>query len=252
MGRTYEVLRRYEKENEKIFPATVIKNQEKTVGPELKRFESFSREPTEIDRYQQIKTMLLTRYAAENPRTLLITGSGHQTGVTTTAVGFASTLARDFQLNVLLIDVNFRCPNLHNLFGIEYRNGISYLISNKEDINPTFHKIGNGSLHVVTCGTRQNGPLTLFESNQFEDFIKFVRSRYSYVILDAPPVTLYPDPIVLSSKVDGVLLVLESGKTRRRGAIKAKQELEESGGNILGVILNKRKHYIPEWIYNRL
>ena len=56
----------------------------------------------------------------------------------------------------------------------------------------------------------------------------------------------------MSKKVDGVILVVESGRTRRPTAIKAKKELEQAGAKIIGVILNRRKYYIPEWIYKRL
>ena len=57
---------------------------------------------------------------------------------------------------------------------------------------------------------------------------------------------------VLCTKVDGVVLVIEAGKTREQVAVRAKKELEEAGGKVLGVVLNKRKYHIPEWIYKRL
>jgi Mrp family chromosome partitioning ATPase len=58
--------------------------------------------------------------------------------------------------------------------------------------------------------------------------------------------------LVIGAKVDGVILTLESGKARRSVALKAKKEIEESGGKFLGVVLNKREYYIPKWIYKRL
>ena len=79
-----------------------------------------------------------------------------------------------------------------------------------------------------------------------------MREKFNYVIFDAPPVNGCFDSIMIGRKVDGVILVLGSGYTRRQEAIKAKQELEEAGANVLGVILNRQKHYIPEWIYKRL
>jgi Mrp family chromosome partitioning ATPase len=57
---------------------------------------------------------------------------------------------------------------------------------------------------------------------------------------------------VICAKVDGVIMVVESGKTREQVAVRAKKELEEAGGKVLGVVLNKRKFHIPEWIYRRL
>jgi Mrp family chromosome partitioning ATPase len=79
-----------------------------------------------------------------------------------------------------------------------------------------------------------------------------MRESFDYLILDAPPVTIFSETQVISSKVDGVILILESGKTRRQVAQKAKKEIEAAGGNFLGVVLNKRKFYIPKWLYKRL
>jgi Mrp family chromosome partitioning ATPase len=79
-----------------------------------------------------------------------------------------------------------------------------------------------------------------------------MRDKFDYVILDAPPVPAFPECLVLCAKVDGVVLVVESGKTRRQVALRARKQVEEVGGKVLGVVLNKRKYYIPEWIYRRL
>jgi len=72
------------------------------------------------------------------------------------------------------------------------------------------------------------------------------------LILDAPPVPIFSEFRVLCRKVDGVVLVILSEKTRKQVAQKAKREIEEAGGHILGVVLNKRKYYIPKWLYKRL
>ena len=92
----------------------------------------------------------------------------------------------------------------------------------------------------------------LFESGRFDRFLKKVRESFDYIILDAPPVPRFPECRVLCTKADGVILVLEAGNVRRHVALRAKRTLEEAGARLLGVVLNRRKYYIPEWIYNRL
>jgi Mrp family chromosome partitioning ATPase len=79
-----------------------------------------------------------------------------------------------------------------------------------------------------------------------------VQQRFDYTILDSAPITTFAESQAICSRVDGVLLVIETGKTRRQVAIRAKKELEEAGGRLLGVVLNKRRYYIPDWIYKRL
>jgi capsular exopolysaccharide synthesis family protein len=153
---------------------------------------------------------------------------------------------------VLLIDANLRSPRLHELFDIEYNKGLSNLLTMKEDEALPYKKVEHGNLYVIPSGKKGIGPLTIFESVRFEKKLKMMRERFDYIILDAPPMNGYAESRVIATKVDGVILVIESGKTRRQVAIRAKQELEEAGTKVLGVILNRRKHYIPEWIYNRL
>jgi len=247
MGKTHEALERAEKDYKKTLAETPLESEKAVVviGPRQFPIQA------PLDSYQEVKIKLITRYPEESIKTILFTGTAHGNGTSTTAVSFATTLARDCHLNVLLLDVNLRCPSLHDVFNIEPNHGLSNLLTeNKKP--PFFKKVGHGDLYVIPSGGKHSGPLTLFESKRFDDFLKKVRKDFAYVILDAPPVNSYSEPRVIGTKVDGVILVIESGKTRKQVAIRAKQELEEAGAKVLGVILNRRKHYIPEWIYKRL
>ena len=95
-------------------------------------------------------------------------------------------------------------------------------------------------------------PEGLFQSDQFDEVLQSMRDSFDYVILDAPPVTLFPETRMICNKLDGIILVLEFGQTRRQVALKVKKEIDTAGGNFLGVIINKRKYFIPKWIYKRL
>ncbi len=79
-----------------------------------------------------------------------------------------------------------------------------------------------------------------------------MRECYDYVVLDAPPVHGFSECLALCTKVDGVVLVIASGKTREHVALSAKKQVEEAGGKLLGVVVNKRRYYIPDCIYRRL
>jgi protein-tyrosine kinase len=204
-----------------------------------------------MEQYEILKTNLLSRYPDGSLKTILFTGSAKGNGVSTTVINFAITLAKDSQRGILLLEVNLRAPNFHKLFKIDHVHGLSDLITNNGEMTSPI-KIDLGNLYVLGCGERHSEPIALFESRQFDEFLKVMRERFDYVILDAPPVHDFPENLILSSKVDGVILVIESGKTRRHAAIKAKKKLEEAGAKLLGIILNKRKYYIPEFIYKRL
>ncbi|WP_455389533.1 CpsD/CapB family tyrosine-protein kinase, partial [Petrachloros mirabilis] len=164
---------------------------------------------------------------------------------------FAIALAMDSRIRVLVIDANLRTPGLHAAFKIDPTPGLSDLLtSNGRGARPV--KVGPGNLHVIPCGRPYAELHSLFESHRFEEFLRRMRERHDYVIFDGPPVHGSSECRVLCAKVDGVVLVIESGKTRRQVAISAKKQLVEAGGRVLGVVLNKRRFYIPEFIYRWL
>jgi capsular exopolysaccharide synthesis family protein len=249
MGKTHEALERAEKDfKEKSrsdslashLPPAVMKRPMRASGRSA------------MERYDDLKTRTFRRCIDMSIKTILFTTTVHGSGSSTTALNFAVAIAKASQLKVLLVDVNLRTPGLHEAFNIDYDKGISDLLSDPDEFETRIRKVGPGDLHIVTCGSNQNEPLGLFESKRFEQFLARIRERFDYIILDAPPVNFFPESRLLCEKADGVVLVVESGKTRRHTALRAKKQLEESGANILGVVLNRRKFYIPDWIYKRL
>ena len=248
MGKTYEALEQAEKEYQAERQGTAPEAPTTGVAPPPRRA---STRPT-MDRYEDLKTNLLTRYADGSIKTILFASTTHGDGCSTTAVNFASALTRDSQLKVLLIEVNLRTPSLHDVFKIDRANGLSDLLAGNGQIASQVKKVGPGSLYVLTGGGHHSGPVGLFECKRFDQFLKSMSKKFDYIILDAPPVSGFPECRVVCPKVDGVVLVIKSGKTRRQVALRAKKHVEEAGGNVLGVVINKRKYYIPDFIYKRL
>ncbi len=247
MGKTHEALERAEKEYQENYLETVDESDKLVVSKRPGKF------PMQVssDRFQEIKTKLITSFPLGSVKTILFTSTVHGDGCTTTAASFANTLAQNCRLNVLLIDANLRSPKLHEVFNIPYNQGLADLLTIEEGMS-LFKKVGHGNLYLIPCGKENSGPLTIFESARFEKTLKLMREKFDYVILDAPPVNSYAETKVMGKIVDGVILVINSGNTRKQVAIKAKQELEDAGAKVLGVILNRRKHYIPKWIYQKL
>lgn len=206
--------------------------------------------PPASENYGHLQVNLFQRL--EHPvKTILFTGNQSGDGVTTTLVNFSRNLARDPNVNVLVIDANLRDPALQKLFNTPSSPGLSdLLIDDKVQFLPT--RIAPGNLHVLTCGSPLSDPVTLLSSYWFQNLLASARERYDYVLLDTPPVHSYPDSCLISGKVDGTVLVVRSGKTRKNSAAKAKSKLEETGATMLGVVLNRRKFHIPDFIYKRL
>lgn len=183
---------------------------------------------------------------------MLFMGATPGTGTSTTASSFAATLARDPQSKVLLINGNLRPgkkdQNKRLTDGSSDPNVAlaGLLTAESSDMSSA---LGTGNLCVLPHRTKCALPLSLFQSEAFDRFLQTVRERFDHVVIDAPPLQGFPESIVLSRKADGVILVIDAGRTKRRAGLWAKQQIDDAGGKILGVVLNKRKFYIPNWLY---
>jgi capsular exopolysaccharide synthesis family protein len=248
MGRTHEALERAEKEYlefRKITPGPALESPKDLI---------FSPASSQIDReyYQTLKANLFTLHADKTIKTIAFCGTEHREGTTTTALYFAATLAKDFQAKVLVVDANLRTPKLHDICQIDIAPGLQNHVESGKELVVTilWNEIAN--LYVMPCGLSNFAPVSLFHSDRFTEFLQELRERFDYVILDGPPIPRFPELRVMCTKVDGVILVIRAGYTRRQVALRAKKEIEDAGGKILGVVINRRKFYIPEWIYKRL
>ena len=248
MGRIIEALERAEREFQKIDGGPAVDTKEKQwltpVGPSNAQIVAL--------KVVDLKTRLITRYSGQTVKSVLITATRPGSGASTTSVSLATALAKDSHLKVLLVDTNMRTPGLHEVFKTETTGGL-YDLLYKDDVNlMKFKKVGPGELYLLTSGVSHPMEDNHFSPELFEKFIQRARESFDYIILDSAPINSYPDSQAICSKVDGVILVIEAGMTRRQVALRAKKELEDAGATIFGVVLNRRIYYIPNWIYKRL
>jgi capsular exopolysaccharide synthesis family protein len=205
-----------------------------------------------LELYEDLKTSFLTRYPDGSIKTILFMATDSGVGCSTTALNFATCLAEEPHFRVLLVEVNLRTPSLSELYEIDYAEGLSELLTNRTNMVTQIKRVGPGNLHVLACGRNHSSPTSLFVSSRFGQFLKLIREKFNFIIFDGPPVPSFAESRIICQKMDGVILVIESGKTRRQVALDAKKEVEDAGGKLLGVVLNKRRYYIPDWIYKRL
>lgn len=248
MGKSHEALEWAEKEyldsHRETLPVPLPK------GPALPSRRRWTLLPP-AKPYQDLKTNLLNRYRDGSVKSVLFVGTTGGDGASTAAANFAIALAMDSRVKVLLIDANLKTPRLHTAFKIDPIPGLTDLLT-RNGRGPRPVKVGPGNLRIIPCGRPYAEQHALFESHKFEEFLRRMREKHDYVIFDGPPIHGSSECRVLCAKVDGVVLVIESGKTRRQVAVSAKKQLVEAGGRVLGVVLNKRRFYIPESIYRWL
>jgi capsular exopolysaccharide synthesis family protein len=196
--------------------------------------------------YHDLKINLLTTFQ-NDIKSIMFVGGSLGDGVSTTAIGFSESLAVGSLRGVVLIDGNLRNPYLHSRFQIDIdMPGLTNLLL--EGGQPALVKIDKSNLYVITCGICRFDQ-DLFESPKFAQFMAEIRERFDYVIIDAPPVLSYPESLHIAAKTDAAIMVIRSGATRREIAKKAIGKIEEVGGKVIGVVLNRRKYFIPDSIY---
>ena len=242
MGKTYQALERAEKESKEKQVEIILPIQDEA-SDKSKSYQHLKLK--RLEPYEHLKTNLLNRFNDSQLKTILFNATMHGSGCSTTALHFAAILAKNPNLKILLIEVNLRTPSLRKRLKIKDAPDLVEIVTKQSHMTARIERIGSENLYVITCGgSNLLGPLGLFESGEFDRFLKTMRKRFDYIILDAPPVPIFSEFRILCNKADGVVLVIRAEKTRRQVAKKAKKEIEKAGGNLLGVVLNKRKYYI--------
>jgi capsular exopolysaccharide synthesis family protein len=169
---------------------------------------------------------------------LLVTSSGPREGKTTVAVNLAVTMAQS-GARTLLVDTDLRRPRLHKTFGVANDAGVSTLILGTARVDDTVHDTGVDGLQLLPCGPVPPNPTELLHSGRFRELLDTMRDRYDRVVFDSPPVIAVADASVLSTAVDGVVLVGDAQHTAWQLAGQAVQRLERVGARIFGFVLNK-------------
>ncbi len=192
-----------------------------------------------------IRTSLLLSSPDELPLSVLITSPGESEGKTTLAVSLVVAMAQLEHAKVILIDADLRKHVAHSIFDVQTNNGrppglADYLagrVGREDIVYPT--DIHN--LSVIPRGDRAPNPSELLHSKRMGELLQWYRQEGIQVIVDAPPVLAVTDPVVLATRVDGVLLVVSAGQTTREACRWAIQRLAGSGSKLLGVVMQKAR-----------
>ena len=190
--------------------------------------------------YRHLRTSVLLSTAGRAPRSLLVTSSLPGEGKTTTAVNTAISLAQT-GASVVIIDADMRRPRLQSIFDLRDRAGLSSILSNdlsEASILELLWKDEVTGLHLLTSGPIPPNPAELLGSDQMRRLIATLQSNFSHVVVDSPPVSSFTDGVLISSMVDGVLLVVHGGKSSRHIVRRSRQLLQDVGAKIFGVVLN--------------
>ncbi len=181
------------------------------------------------------------------PKTILVTSSHPREGRTTTAIAVASALATEFHARVLLVDADTHTPSIHKCFDVEPAPGLSECFDNEH--TEGIVKNGIERVDILPAGKKPNYSSRFFAGGNIKQLLEEWLQTYDHIILDTSSVLTTSTPTLLAPHVDGILLVTECERTKWQVLETAQNKLLGSGGNLLGIMLNKRRYYIPKIFY---
>lgn len=199
--------------------------------------------------YRHLRTSLLFSSAGKPPQTILITSSQPAEGKTTTAINTAVTLAQA-DADVVVIDCDLRRPRVHNYFGLENSRGLTNYLSGERDTDSLIKSYAElPRLKVITSGPIPPNPAELLSSDEMKELLISLKGKFRHVIIDSPPAISFTDAAILSTIVDGVVLVAMANKSSIHLMRRFKQRLGGIGARIYGVVLNGIKSGSIEYEY---
>ena len=190
--------------------------------------------------YRHLRTSVLLSTPGGAPRTLLVTSSLPGEGKTTTAINTAISLAQT-GASVVIVDADMRRPRLQSIFEIHESEGLSSILSSDATDAEMLELVKTDpatGLNILTSGPVPPNPAELLGSEQMSRLMTALQSRYSYVVVDSPPISSFTDGVLIATMVDGVLLVVHGGKSSRHIVRRSKQLLNDVGSKVFGVVLN--------------
>jgi capsular exopolysaccharide synthesis family protein len=139
---------------------------------------------------------------------------------------------------VLIIDCDLRKPSVHKTFGLDHARGLSTYLSRDVEVEGLIHNLPIKNLSLLPSGAIPPNAAELISSDKMKHLLAKLADRYDHILIDSPPLMHVTDPVILSTMVDGVILVVHGGKSTRDMVRRSRQELAAVGAKIFGVVLN--------------
>ena len=181
---------------------------------------------------------------ADYPKIILVTSAIPSEGKSLISANLAYSCANHGR-KTILIDFDLRRPGLHKFCGIENDKGLVTLINEAKNGNDHLAEFTQKALHpihdnlsLLPSGGKTRAATEMLESKEFEIVINHVRTLADVIIIDSPPIGLFPDSLAIARKAEEVLFVTRYGKVSRKVAKNLIENIEETGANVLGVVLN--------------
>jgi exopolysaccharide/PEP-CTERM locus tyrosine autokinase len=197
--------------------------------------------------FKLLRTNIFFKNQGKTPRAIMITSPEQGDGKSFIAANLAVMIAQGVEEHVLLIDSDIRNPVVHKYFGYGIVEGLSEHLHREYDISKIMIKTVIPKLSIIPGGKPPLNPTELLSSKKMKSLIEEVRMRYDdrYIVIDTPPLSVASETFAMAKFVDGILLVIRSGKTRRKEIERAIEQLGKD--KILGIVFNDSNRSLKKY-----
>jgi protein-tyrosine kinase len=199
-----------------------------------------------------LRNSLESRLDRGSKRVLMFTSAMHDEGVTTLAIAYCRLLAMHGHERVLLVELNARRPAVNNRLGLGSGEGVTHYFGESRPLAGLVRQASGQGFDVLGVGDADPTQIQIHLEKVFPRLREEAFRSYDTVVVDAPPVVLSPETPPIAPLADGVIMVVLCGKTKRETVQRSINLIEQFNGRVLGIVLNRKRYYIPDFIYRRL
>ena len=211
-------------------------NSERAGGQSTMLVTSLDPKSVTAEAYRSVRTSIIFS-SPDDRKTLLVTSSNPTEGKSVTSSNLAVTMAQN-GARTLLLDMDFRRPVLHKIFNVPQEKGFSNMLVGDAGVDDVIARTNVPNLDVIPSGHIPPNPAELLSSDGIASFMDIFKSRYDRIVIDSPPILSATDPVIISTFVDEVLMVIKMGETSRELVQTAIGKLHHVKANLIGTVLN--------------
>jgi capsular exopolysaccharide synthesis family protein len=205
------------------------------------------------DQFQNLReTVIQKREKDPGLASILVTGESHGDGASMVAINLAFSLVKEGKKKVVLVDADRRNPILNAAFDLGDVEGLTEVLNGKAALENVIHTtLEPPKVSIVPYGLDTEKPPRLGKEKMAETLAR-LKDSFDFAIFNSSPVNKYSDTAALATHLDTAILVMRAEATKWDGLERAKILLEKAGIPILGVVMNRRRYYIPRFLFKRL
>lgn len=205
------------------------------------------------EQYKILRTNVLSLSKRKPLKVIVITSSLHSEGKTLTALNLAMTLAQSTQKpKVLVIDADLRRSRVAKYLGVNPKAGLTEILMEKVEMSDVLFNIDVENLTFIAAGSVPSNPVELLSSDRMNRLLTVMKTKFDHIIIDTPPVISVTDAGIIGAQADGVIMVIQAGRTQRGIVKRATELLHQAHSKILGHVLTNIEYHLPEYIYRYL